>query len=323
MKNPIFDLLSDPAISDIFVNGFRRIYCERNGKIEHCDVSFESNDDLYDFVVKSLEGAKIKFSEKTQYYDLRLADGSRMNVVMPPAAVDGICVSIRKPSGNILGPDDLVKRNTLTEEALGLLKVCVEKRKNIVISGGTGSGKTTLLNLLSSFISPAERIITIEDAAELRLPQEHVVRLEARFSSCSGEGTTIRQLVINALRMRPDRIVVGECRGGEALDMLVAMNTGHNGSLTTVHSNSTRDALKRIEVMCLMSGIELPVKAIREQISSAIDFIVQVARFADGSRKVTEIIQVFGLEGETITSARLFKIESGVLTSTGISPVFS
>jgi pilus assembly protein CpaF len=309
-SSPIDALLADKQVSDIFINGYDRIYFEKTGKVERWPAAFSGDDTLREFVLGLTGGATAG-----PCVDLRLPDGSRMNVVFPPAAVDGIYVSIRKPVAGALTMDDLVSSGSVSTAAASFLKDCVEKRKNIVVSGGTGSGKTTLLNVLSSFIDPNERIITIEDAAELRLLQEHVVRLEARAAG----GVTIRQLVANSLRMRPDRIIVGECRGGEALDMLQAMNTGHDGSMTTVHANTPRDALKRIEVMCLMSGLNIPIRALREQASSAVDFIVQVERRV-GVRRVSGITQVCGMEGDVVTTADIFRSESGALMQTGFTP---
>jgi pilus assembly protein CpaF len=274
-----------------------------------------------------------RIDESSPKVDARLPDGSRVNAIIPPLALKGPCLTIRKFSKKRLSVDDLIRWKSLSPQAVTFLKNAVEHRKNIVVSGGTGSGKTTLLNALSSFIPEGERIITVEDSAELRLAQEHVISLEARPANLEGRGeVSIRDLVINCLRMRPDRIVVGECRGGEALDMLQAMNTGHDGSLTTVHANSSRDALSRIETLCLMSELALPLPAIRRQIASAVDLIVQVARLKDGSRKVTAITELCGIEGDTLSTQDIFVFQQrgedeagkivGSLNPTGLAPAF-
>src|SRR3982075_192473 len=278
---PIRDLVLDDSLTEVMVNGHENVYVERNGKILLTDRKFDDENHLLrviDFIVSAV-GRRIDF--RTPMVDARLLDGSRVNAVISPIALDGPMLTIRKFSRDPYQAEDLVNFGTITNEAVGFLKACVMARANILISGGTGTGKTTLLNVSSSFIPPTERIVTIEDAAELQLHQEHVCRMEARPADLNGEGRIgIRELVINSLRMRPDRIVVGECRGGEALDMLQAMNTGHDGSLTTVHANSARDALARIETMVLMAGFELPVRAIREQVAGAVDLVVQQARLA-------------------------------------------
>jgi pilus assembly protein CpaF len=328
---PIRDLVLDDSLTEIMVNGPRQIYVERNGKILLTDRQFDDDNHLLrviDFIVSAV-GRRIDF--RTPMVDARLLDGSRVNAVISPIALDGPMLTIRKFSRDPYQAEDLVNFGTITTEAVGFLKACVMARSNLLISGGTGTGKTTLLNVASSFIPPDERIVTIEDAAELQLHQEHVCRMESRPPDLNGENKVgIRELVINALRMRPDRIVVGECRSGEALDMLQAMNTGHDGSLTTLHANTTRDALSRLETMVLMAGIDLPTKAIRQQVASAIDLIVQLSRMRDGQRKVTSITEITGMEGDTITMQEIFLYEShgadkngvmtGVFRPTGIRP---
>jgi pilus assembly protein CpaF len=329
---PIRDLVLDDSLTEVMVNGPENIYVERGGKIMLTDRKFDDENHLLrviDFIVSAV-GRRIDF--RTPMVDARLLDGSRVNAVISPIALDGPMLTIRKFSREPYLPHHLVGFGTITNEAVGFLQACVMARANILISGGTGTGKTTLLNVCASFIPKDERIVTIEDAAELQLvDQEHVCRMEARPPDLNGENrVAIRDLVINALRMRPDRIVVGECRAGEALDMLQAMNTGHDGSLTTLHANSTRDALSRLETMVLMAGIDLPAKAIRQQIASAIDLIVQLSRLRDGSRKVTSITEITGMEGETVTMQDIFIWEShgidkqgqmqGVFRPTGIRP---
>jgi pilus assembly protein CpaF len=304
----IQELLRDDDISEIMVNGHDKIFIEKGGKIEDSGREFTDGQAVIRAIERIVMPIGRRIDESRPYVDARLADGSRVNAVIPPLALDGPVITIRKFSKNKLTISDLVKFGSLTEDAADYLEKCVKNRKNILISGGTGSGKTTLLNVISSFIPADERIVTIEDSAELRLPQEHVVRLESRPSNIEGKGEiTIRELVKNSLRMRPDRIVVGECRGGEALDMLQAMNTGHDGSMTTVHANSPRDALSRVEVMVLMAGMDLPVRAIREQIKSAINIVVQQARFKDGKRKVTHIAEITGMEADTILMHNVFE----------------
>src|SRR5437660_4425934 len=304
---PIRDLVLDDSLTEVMVNGHDNIYVERSGKILLTDRKFDDENHLLrviDFIVSAV-GSRLEF--RPPMVDARLPDGSRVNAVISPIALDGPMLTIRKFSRDPFQAEDLVNFGTVTNEAVGFLRACVLARANIMISGGTGTGKTTLLNVCSSFIPIDERIVTIEDAAELQLHQEHVCRMEARPADINGEGRiAIRELVINSLRMRPDRIVVGECRGGEALDMLQAMNTGHDGSMTTVHSNSPRDALARIETLTLMAGFDLPVRAIREQVASAVDLIVQLSRLRDGSRRVTHVTEVDGMEGERITLQDIF-----------------
>lgn len=309
----IEDLLKDNSISEIMVNRYDEIYIEKAGKLYKSDKRFTDDENVMRAIERIVLPLGRRIDESMPYVDARLPDGSRVNAIIPPLALDGPVLTIRKFSDRKLNPDDLIKYGSITAEAVEYLKDAVLKRKNILISGGTGSGKTTLLNVLSSFIPKDERIITVEDSAELRLSQEHVIRLEARPPNIEGRGAvTIRDLVKNCLRMRPDRIVVGECRGGETLDMLQAMNTGHDGSMTTVHSNTPRDAVSRIEVMVLMSGVDLPVRAIREQVRSAVNIIVQQARLKDGHRKITHITEVTGMEGDTILMHDVFKyFESG------------
>ena len=327
---PLEPLLRDPEISEIIVNGPHRIYVERQGKLRRTDVAFESEEHLRRVIDKIVARVGRRVDESSPMVDARLPDGSRVNAVVPPIAIDGSSLTIRKFSIDPLTADDLVSFGTFTADVRTLLESAVNGRLNILISGGTGSGKTTTLNVLSSFIPHDERIVTVEDAAELQLQQDHVVRLESRPANIEGRGAvSIRDLVRNALRMRPDRIIVGEVRDAAALDMLQAMNTGHDGSLTTVHANSPRDALSRIETMCLMSGVELPARSIREQIGSAIHLIVQQARLRDGSRRITHITEVVGLEGETVTTQDLFTYDyrgsegaGGILVPTGIRPTF-
>lgn len=314
----IEDLLKKPEITEIMVNGYKNIYIEKNGKIIKIDKKF--SDDAA--VLKAIERIVIplgrRIDESMPYVDARLSDGSRVNAIIPPLAIDGPTLTIRKFSNKKLTAEDLINYGSITREAVDYLKEAVIKKKNILISGGTGSGKTTLLNILSSFIPEDERIITIEDSAELKLLQEHVVRLEARPANIEGKGEiTIRDLVKNALRMRPDRIIVGECRSGETLDMLQAMNTGHEGSMTTVHANSPRDALSRIETMVLMAGVDLPLKAIREQIKGAIDIIIQQSRLKDGSRKVTFISEITGMDGDIILMHNIFEFIQEKITDEG------
>src|SRR5512144_963917 len=287
---PLQPLLEDDTITEIMVNGPKSVYVERKGKIHRVPVTFENNDHVMRIIDRIVAPLGRRIDEASPYVDARLQDGSRVNAVIPPISLVGPTLTIRKFSKNPITVEQLIQFGTLSVESVEFLKACVMGRLNVVISGGTGSGKTTLLNVLSSFIPGDERIITIENAAELQLRQEHVVTLESRPPNIEGRGEiTIRDLVINCLRMRPDRIVVGECRGGEALDMLQAMNTGHDGSLTTCHSNSPRDAIARVETMCLMAGMELPIKAIREQVASAVDLIVHQERMRDGTRKVVNI----------------------------------
>ena len=329
---PIEPLLQEPSISEIMVNGPDRVYIEQKGKIRLTDVKFDDEDHVRRVIDRIVAPIGRRVDEASPLCDARLPDGSRVNIVIPPISLVGPVVTIRKFSKVPLGIDVLIRFGSLTPEVAEFLRACVLARLNIVVSGGTGSGKTTLLNVLSGFIPDDERIVTIEDAAELQLRQEHVVRLEARPPNIEGKGAVrIRDLVINALRMRPERIVVGECRGAEALDMLQAMNTGHDGSLTTGHANSPRDMLSRLETMVLMAGMDLPVRAIREQIASAIDLIIQQTRLRDGSRKITQITEVQGMEGDTIVLQDIFVFEQegfeagkivGRIKPTGVRPKF-
>jgi len=330
---PIDPLLKDPGISEVMVNSPQLIYVERNGKLERSHVQFRDNDHVLRIIEKIVAPLGRRIDESSPMVDARLPDGSRVNAIIPPLALKGPCITIRKFSKDPFTIDDLVRFGTLTEEMALFLQACVEARLNIVVSGGTGSGKTTTLNVLSSFIPTDERIVTIEDAAELQLRQEHVITLETRAANLEGKGAiTMRDLVKNSLRMRPDRIVVGEVRSGEALDMLQAMNTGHDGSITTGHANSPRDILRRLEVMVLMAGMDLPVRAIREQIASAVDLIVQQTRLKDGTRRITHITEVMGMEGEQITLQDIFLFQEkgrheqgrviGRQVPTGIVPSF-
>lgn len=329
---PLQSLLEDDTITEIMVNGPKNIYIERKGKIHRVPITFESNDHVMRIIDRIVAPLGRRIDESSPYVDARLPDGSRVNAVIPPISLVGPVLTIRKFSKNPITVEQMIQFGSLSAEAVQFLKACVEARLNIIISGGTGSGKTTLLNVLSSFIPADERILTIENAAELQLRQEHVVTLESRPPNIEGRGEiTIRDLVINALRMRPERIIVGECRGGETLDMLQAMNTGHDGSMTTAHANSPRDALARIETMCLMAGMDLPVRAIREQVASAVDLIVQQERMRDGTRKVTTIAEVSGMEGDVITMTDIFTFEQsgtengriiGRLRPTGLRPKF-
>jgi pilus assembly protein CpaF len=329
---PLQPLLADPTLTEIMVNGADNIYVERDGKIEKTNLSFESDEHLMRIIDRIVAPLGRRIDESSPYVDARLADGSRVNAVIPPISLVGPTLTIRLFSKTPFTTENLIEFGTLTPEAVEFLRACVVARLNVVISGGTGSGKTTLLNVLSGFIPAEERIVTVENAAELQLNQEHVVPLESRPPNIEGKGEiSIRDLVVNSLRMRPDRIVVGECRAGEALDMLQAMNTGHDGSLTTAHSNSPRDTLARLETMVLMAGMELPVRAIREQISSAIDLIVHQERMRDGTRKVVNISEVQGMEGDIIVMQDVFSFhQSGIeagkvigrLRPTGIRPKF-
>jgi pilus assembly protein CpaF len=329
---PLQPLLEDESITEIMVNGAKNIYVERKGKIFRVPVTFESNDHVMRIIDRIVAPLGRRIDESSPYVDARLADGSRVNAVIPPISLVGPTLTIRKFSKVPITLEQLVQFGTLTPESLQFLKACVEAKLNIVISGGTGSGKTTLLNILSSFIPSDDRILTIENAAELQLRQEHVVTLESRPPNIEGRGEiTIRQLVVNALRMRPDRIIVGEIRDDAALDMLQAMNTGHDGSMTTLHSNSPRDTLSRLETMTMMAGMELPVRAIREQVSSAIDLVVHQERMRDGSRRVVNITEVSGMEGDVITTTDIFVFEQtgfengkviGRLRPSGLRPKF-
>jgi pilus assembly protein CpaF len=311
---PLERLLADPAISDILVNRFDSIYIERNGKLEATDIVFRDERHLLQIIERIVSAVGRRIDESSPMVDARLQDGSRVNAIIPPLALDGAALSIRRFRTDRLGALDLVARDSLTEPMLTFLEAAVACRLNTIVSGGTGAGKTTLLNVLSGFISAHERIITIEDAAELMLRQRHVIRLETRPANIEGKGAVRqRELVVNALRMRPDRIIVGEVRGGEALDMLQAMNTGHDGSLTTIHANSARDALYRLDTMIAMANLNLPEKAIRQQVASAIDLIVQIARASDGSRRITAITEITGMERDVISMQDIFTFErSGI-----------
>lgn len=330
---PLEPLLEDPDISEIMVNGPYNVYVERRGKLELSSTVFKDNEQLLNIITRIVSSVGRRIDEASPMVDARLLDGSRVNAVIPPIVLNGPTLTIRKFSKNALQASDLVKKSSISPMMVSFLESCVRGKLNVIVSGGTGSGKTTLLNILSGYIPDTERIVTIEDAAELQLRQNHVVTMESRAANLEGVGQiTIRELVRNALRMRPDRIVVGEVRSGETLDMLQAMNTGHDGSLTTAHANSPRDLMSRLETMVLMSGMELPIKAIREQVSSALDLVVQQARLRDGSRKVINISEVVGMEGDTITLQDLFVFKQrgldsagniiGDFVSTGIRPTF-
>jgi pilus assembly protein CpaF len=329
---PLEPLLADESITEIMVNGPHKVFVERQGKLEKVKISFESDEHLMRIIDRIVSPLGRRIDESSPYVDARLPDGSRVNAIIPPLALNGPTLTVRKFSKTPLTMDDLIRFGSITPEAIEFLNACVNARLNVIVSGGTGSGKTTFLNILSSFIPGDERIITVENAAELQLRQEHVVTLESRPPNIEGKGeVTIRDLVINCLRMRPDRIVVGECRSGEALDMLQAMNTGHDGSLTTLHSNSPRDTLSRLETMCLMAGMDLPIRAIREQIASAVDLIVHEERMRDGSRKIVNITEVQGMEGDVIVMSDIFAFEQqgieggrviGRLKPTGLRPKF-
>ncbi|MBP7174772.1 MAG: CpaF family protein [Thermoclostridium sp.] len=330
---PITPFLHNPDISEIMVNGYDSVYVERRGLLELSDVKFTDNSHVMHIIERIVAPLGRRIDESSPMVDARLPNGSRVNIIIPPLALNGPVITIRKFSEKPFSVNDLIRFGTLSAELAQFIKACVEARLNIVVSGGTGSGKTTTLNVISSFIPEDERIVTIEDAAELQLHQKHIVRLETRPANVEGKGAvTIRDLVRNSLRMRPDRIVVGEVRGGEALDMLQAMNTGHDGSLTTGHANTPRDMLSRLETMVLMAGMDLPVRAIREQISSAIDLIIQQARMKDGSRRITHITEVVGMEGDIITMQDIFTFKQegkdnrgriiGKIVPTGIKPKF-
>jgi pilus assembly protein CpaF len=329
---PLQPLLEDETITEIMVNGPKNVYIERKGKLHRVPVTFESNDHVMRIIDRIVAPLGRRIDESSPYVDARLQDGSRVNAVIPPISLVGPTLTIRKFSRNPITVEQLIQFGSVSNEAIQFLKACVEARLNILISGGTGSGKSTLLNVMSGFIPDDERILTIENAAELQLRQEHVVTLESRPPNIEGRGEiTIRDLVINALRMRPERIIVGECRGGETLDMLQAMNTGHDGSMTTAHANSPRDSLSRLETMCLMAGMDLPIRAIREQTANAIDLVVQQERMRDGTRKVTYVTEVSGMEGDVITMTDIFVFEQtgmengkivGRLRPTGLRPKF-
>ncbi len=330
---PLEVLLTDPNISDILVNGPKQVYIEKRGVLEQTEIEFRDNAHLMHVIDKIVSAVGRRCDETCPLVDARLADGSRVNAVIPPLAIDGASMSIRRFGADPLTWDDYVEYKSVTPEMRDFLEACVKAHLNIVVVGGTGSGKTTLLNNLSSFIPDSDRIVTIEDAAELQLRQPHVVRLETRPANIEGKGRiTIRDLLVNSLRMRPDRIVVGECRGAETLDMLQAMNTGHDGSLTTIHANSTRDAVSRVETMVMMAGFELPVRAIRQQFSAAIHLLVQAQRLSGGARKIIGVTEVTGMEGDIITMQDIFVFEqtgvgangkaTGQFVATGIRPSF-
>jgi pilus assembly protein CpaF len=331
---PLEPLLADPTVSDILVNSYKRVYVERRGILEATGIQFRDDVHLMAIIDRIVSAIGRRVDESSPMVDARLADGSRVNAIIPPLAVDGPCLSIRRFGKDPLVAEDMLNKRSLTAPMLELLSGCVRARLNILISGGTGAGKTTLLNVLSSYISNRERIVTVEDAAELQLKQEHVVRLETRPPNIEGKGAVQqRQLVINCLRMRPDRIIVGEVRGEEALDMLQAMNTGHDGSLTTIHANTPRDALSRLETMVAMSNLGIPDTAIRRQISSAIDLVIQVGRLSDGTRKVITVAEITGMEGDVISMQDIFVFRKrgvretgevlGDFVATGIRPKFA
>jgi pilus assembly protein CpaF len=331
---PLEPLLADPTVSDILVNGHEQIYVERRGRLEKTVARFKDDVHLMRIIEKIVSAVGRRVDETTPMVDARLADGSRVNAIIPPLALDGPMMSIRRFGSDPLGADDLVAIGALTPESLEILRGIVKARLNVLISGGTGAGKTTLLNVLSSFIPETERIVTIEDSAELLLRQDHVVRLETRPANIEGRGRIAqRDLVINSLRMRPDRIIVGEVRGAEALDMLQAMNTGHDGSLTTIHANSPRDALMRIETMVAMTGLDIPQRAARNQIASALDVVIQLERLSDGKRRLTSLQEITGMEGDVVTMQEIFHFErrglgkdgavEGELVPTGIRPHFT
>jgi pilus assembly protein CpaF len=329
---PLEPLLRDETVTEIMVNGPRQVYIERNGRLELTNVVFQNDDHVMRIIDRIIAPIGRRIDESSPMVDARLTDGSRVNAIIPPLSLIGPVITIRKFSASPFTVDDLIRFGTSTPEMFDFLRACVEARLNIFVSGGTGSGKTTTLNVLSSFIPNDERIITVEDAAELQLRQEHVVTLESRPPNIEGRGAVpIRELVRNCLRMRPDRIIVGECRGGEALDMLQAMNTGHDGSMSTGHANSPRDMLARLETMVLMAGVDLPLRAIREQVSSAVDLIVHQSRLKDGSRRIEYITEVQGMEGDVIVMQDVFLFEQtgvvegkiqGRLRATGIRPKF-
>ncbi len=329
---PLEPLLADDSVSEIMVNGPKNVFVEQKGNLSRAPVTFDDEEHVMRVIDRIVAPLGRRVDESSPLVDARLPDGSRVNAIIRPLALCGPTITIRKFSKKPLTVEDLIRFGSMTKEIADFLRACIIGRLNIIVSGGTGSGKTTLLNVLSSFIPDDERIVTVENAAELQLRQEHVVTLETRPANIEGKGAiSIQDLVINCLRMRPDRIVVGECRGGEALDMLQAMNTGHDGSLTTAHSNSPRDTLSRLEVMCLMAGMELPVRAIREQVASAVDVICHQERLRDGTRRITKITEVQGMEGEIITMSDIFEFEQtgieggkiiGRIRPTGLRPKF-
>jgi pilus assembly protein CpaF len=331
---PIEPLMQDPEVSDVLVNTYKQVYIERYGKLEPTDVRFQDDKHLLQVIDRIVSAVGRRIDDSSPMVDARLADGSRVNAIIKPLAIDGPHLSIRKFKRDALSGEDLLTKESLTEPMLELLKGIVRARLNVIISGGTGAGKTTLLNILSSFIPVTERIVTIEDSAELQLKQPHCVRLETRPANIEGSGeVSQRLLLINALRMRPDRIIMGECRGGEAMDMLQAMNTGHDGSITTIHANTPRDALSRVETMVSMASLDLPEKAVRQQIASAIQVVIQVSRMSDGNRKVVQIAEVSGMEGDVITMQDVFVFERlgigedekvlGRFKASGIRPKFT
>src|SRR5919112_972239 len=331
---PLEPLIKDPEVSDILVNTYKQVYIERHGRLERTEVMFQDDRHLLQVIDRIVSAVGRRIDDSSPMVDARLPDGSRVNAISRPLALDGPHLSIRKFKRDALSGEDLLRTESLTDQMLTLLKAIVKARLNVLISGGTGAGKTTLLNILSSFIPPTERIVTIEDSAELQLKQPHVVRLETRPANIEGQGEVPqRLLLINALRMRPDRIIMGECRGSEAIDMLQAMNTGHDGSITTVHANSPRDSLSRLETMISMASLELPERAMRQQIASAINLIIQVSRLSDGSRKIMQVSEIVGMEGDIITMQDIFVYERegvaendkvlGRFRSTGIRPRFS
>ncbi len=331
---PLEPLIKDPEVSDILVNTYKQVYIERHGRLERTEVMFQDDRHLLQMIDRIVSAVGRRIDDSSPMVDARLPDGSRVNAIIRPLALDGPHLSIRKFKRDALSGEDLLRTESLTDEMLTLLKAIVKARLNVLISGGTGAGKTTLLNILSSFIPPTERIVTIEDSAELQLKQPHVVRLETRPANIEGQGEVPqRLLLINALRMRPDRIIMGECRGSEAIDMLQAMNTGHDGSLTTLHANTPRDALSRLETMISMANLELPERAMRQQIASAINLVIQVSRLSDGSRKLMQVSEIVGMEGDIITMQDIFVYERegmaendkvlGRFRATGIRPRFS
>jgi pilus assembly protein CpaF len=331
---PLQPLLDDPDISEIMVNGKDNIFIEQKGKLTRANITFESDEQILRVIDRIILPLGRRIDADSPTVDARLPDGSRVNAVIPPVAIDGPTITIRKFGKNRLNMSQLIEKGSLTQNMAKFIEACVVSKLNIIVSGGTGSGKTTLLNAISSYIPDGNRIITIEDAAELKLQQSHIVRMEAKPANVEGKNAvTIRDLVRNSLRMRPDRIVVGEVRGGECLDMLQAMNTGHDGSLTTLHANTPRDAISRMETLTLMAGMDLPLRVVREQIASAVDLIIQLSRLKDGSRRVTYITEVSGMEGDTVVMTDIFKFEQtgiapdgiilGELKPSGIRPLFS